>query len=289
MAVDQTEEGKHEAGGDWNNEVSLSLTAMGGRVFVHGATAESSNRSTLELKCKLRLSWSFDVDVLIGDQRHSKPPVRGRSRTSRQTDEEETGWKLEDCSIMLSIYEVDQKWLDDPAKGADGDSLFGQLRYHDPIKTSDGVVNEVYPRVTAWAGMGTENFRLLRDRLLADDVDNIDLGIRVRFPDNAVDHGWTGIAVKWDGKGGLPIVETVAVVRRQNWSADEDDREARRQARDESATDETRELEAPYQPSREQVELVAAARKIETGIERLALPLWLAVIALVVIAFRLLR
>lgn len=267
-------EGEPESGlARLSREVSLSLAPHGGRVFLHHATPEDVNHSTIELKCW----WSsgfhmLSTSVVIGDEKHKRVASRYRYDIVAEYQEEEIGWNLGDCPIMLSLYQVDAKWLTESADKNDGTPVFGQLTYYSPISTDDGVVNDKRPTVTAWVGVGADNFNLIRANLVEGRELAFDLGITVRFPQGSVESGWVDRSVKWDGNGPLPIIDATIVWKRHDWDADHDPELI------EPCGPE------PRVPPREHVELMEATNRLESAVAKLALPLWMAVATIVAIA-----
>jgi hypothetical protein len=259
-------------------EVTLKLSAHGGRVFMQSADADDLERCTIELKC----SWSpgliamLHQSIRIGDENHK--PFKWDDDDVEVIDEEaedEMGWGLYDCGIMLSVYRVDEKWLADSAAKNDDKPILGRLNYNPPIQTSDGVVNDQRPSVTAWVGLGHENFRLLRDRLLATDKPDFDLDIAVEFPRGTVESGWVKKTITWDGKGSLPVTNATLVWLRADWNS-ESARERRVPRHREPVHRE---------PPPEHGELLRAMKKLEAAVVKLATPLWIAVGAAIVAAW----
>lgn len=131
------------------------------------------------------------------------------------------------------------------------------------------------PTVTAWVPLGSDNFRLLRERLLTDKQFDISVSVTIQFPKGSVKSEALGKSVQWDGKGALPITNAVVVWKRHDWSADFDHKPQGLRHPE------------PYEPPREHVEILAATSRVEAGIAKLTTPLWLAVAALAWIAFAL--
>ena len=258
-------------------EMRLPLDVEGGRVFAHHADADATERCTIELKC----SWSpgllagFDTHIRIGDDKHKPLSWDDDGVQIVDTEAEEVvGCDLLECPIMLSLYRVDDKWITESAANNEGKPILGRFDYHAPIQTSDGVVNEKRPVITAWAGFGHDNFELLRARLLATENPDFDLGLDVEFPRGTVDAGWVSTKIEWDGKDSIPVLDAVIVWKCGDWD---------------SKTDRLREVfrerePEPYNPPREHVALLHAVNKLEAAIAKLAVPVWLAAAAAVLAA-----
>lgn len=258
-------------------EKSLPLRAEGGRVFVHSADPSNLARCTIELKCwwSPDLLTMFDSPIRIGDEVHK--PFKWDEDGAQVFDEEAenlSGWTLRDCPIMLSLYSVDEGWLAESATKNGGQPILGRLHYYPPAKTADGVVNQERPTITAWVALGRTNFELVRDRLMATETPEFDLGITIEFPRGTVETGPTGSKVHWDGKGDLPVSAVTIVWKRGDWDSDSVRwRHPYRQPEPEPE---------PYEPPREHVELMQRLNRLEAAVLRLATPVWLASAAAVV-------
>lgn len=258
-----------------SRHVSLTLRAVGGRVFVRNADSNDLDRSTIELNC----TWSpgllslFGPSIRVGDDKHK--PFKWDEDGYEAVDEEaddEVGWNMMDCPIMLSLHRVDEKWLKESAAKNDKKPALGRLDYRAPIHTADGVVNEKRPPVTAWVGLGRENFELVRERLLTTETPDFELSIEVEFPRGAVETGWHYQKVTWNGNGSLPVISAALVWRRGDWNSD-----AQRQRF-------VREAEPEYKPPREHAELMEALSRLQGSVGKLATPVWIAVIAAIAAA-----
>jgi hypothetical protein len=263
--------------------VTLEFTVQGGRVFAHNAEPGKLDRQTIELKCETHGSWLFgDDEVMIGSDKHPVPQLfedggEDDEEEGKSIDEEE-GWRLGAISTMVSLYEVDEAWLLDSAGRNEGRPILGQFEYHEPIRTADGVVNEKWPKAFAWVGIGSDTFRLIRDRLLTFEKYDFSVGLEVLFPEEAVESNWVGRNVKWDGKGQLRITGATIVWKRNDWSPD--------YRRKERLVPEPK-PDLPYDPSREHIEVLEATKRLEGAVSRLATPMWLAAGA--IIAFLIFR
>lgn len=259
-----------------SREVTLRLSACGGRVFAHSANTEQLNRSTIELKCWwMDLKNLFSLGITIGDEKHEPLHDGGLADEDDEDDEghfdeEQIGWRLGECPILLSIYEIDEHWLASSAANNDGMPVLGRLQYYPRIQTADGVVNDKRPSVTAWTGMGAENFRLIRERLLSGERHDFELGITVEFPPGSVKSGWAGREIHWDGLEALPISSATIVWSRNDWNVDREGRLNNRPP-----------PEPAYVPPLEHVELLQASSRLETAIGRLVTPLWLTAAAVI--------
>jgi hypothetical protein len=253
----------------------LALDVKGGRVFTHNADVENIDRCTIELKC----TWSpsfltlSDTSILIGNQQHK--PLKWDEDGLQVIDKEAesvTGWSLIDCPILLSLSPVDESWLNKRSAEGEDQPLIGSFRYHAPIQTSDGVVNETRPLITAWFGVGIENFKLIRSRLFDTDSYDFDIGLDVEFPRGTVERGWTKTKVEWDGKDALPIARAVVVWKLGDWDSKAD--RVREISRKPEPSDDI--------PSREHLILLQSINRLEAAIVKLATPTWLVAAAAVV-------
>lgn len=263
------------------HEVTLKLSPYGGRVFVENADLKRVDQSTIELKCWFSPDL-FGLNVTIGSEEHP--------RVTHYEDEEEgqedgkpveldTGWRLGDVPVMLTLYRVDETWLQESAAKNDGAPVLGRLHYYPRINTSDGVVNDKRPTVTAWTCLGADNFALVRERLLDFKKYDFQIGLNVAFPQGTVEsHEFMGRSIKWDGEGELPVLSASIVWQKEDWSSDFHRKERLFEK-------EPAKAELPYDPPREHIEVMDATRRIETALGRLVTPLWLAVGALIVMAF----
>jgi len=262
--------------------VTLEFRVLGGRVFAHNAEHGKLNRQTIELKCEASGSLLFgDDNCVIGNDKHPVPKVfedEEREEEEGKPVEEEEGWRLGTIPTMISLYEVDEGWLAESGERNDGKPILGQFEYHEPIKTDDGVVNEKWPKAFAWVGVGSDTFRLVRDRMLRFEKYDFSLGLEVLFPEGAVECGWIGRNVRWDGKGQLRITGATIVWKREDWSSDH---------RRKEWLGREPEVEQPYKASHEHVEIMDATKRIEAALARLAMPMWLAASA--IIAFLIFR
>ena len=187
---------------------------------------ESRNWQTIELKCEAGGSALFGDDhVVIGTDKHPVPKMfdDGEDEEGERTSPSKRRrvGALEPFPVMVSLYEVDEDWLIESGERNDGKPVFGQFQYHEPIRTDDGVVNEKWPKAFAWVGIGSDTFRLVRDRMLQFEKYDFSLGLEVLFPEGAVESGWMGRNVRWDGKGQLRIRAGATIVwKREDWNSD---------------------------------------------------------------------
>lgn len=259
-----------------NREVWLSLHARGGRLFVDAATAERLERTTIELNCRWAgVTWLSGLGLRIGDEQH--PPLlssRRRRALEGETEEVETGWKLRDCPITVNVYEVDEESIAESAAKNNGTPEIGLLKYYERVNTPDGVVNDKRPSLSAYVGVGAETFRFIRDRLLATETPEFELGFNVEFPRGSVERGSMNTKVKWDGNETLPVTDARFVWHRGEWSSDKDDDEEPSESQE-------------HEPPREHVELLGAVERLQATVAKLTTPIWIAVaLALLAIVFR---
>jgi hypothetical protein len=173
-------------------EMMLPLRVTGGRIFAENASPDRLDRSVIELKCWWSPGFlaSLDTSVLIGDQKH-KPLKWGEDgiETPDEEADDVVGWDLHDCAIMLTIYRTEDGWLADNKDRPKDDAIMGFFNYSPPLKSDDGVVNDERPTVHAWIALGPHNFNLLRDRVIATDELDFEVGLEVQFPRGTVDTG----------------------------------------------------------------------------------------------------
>ncbi len=265
------------------HEVSLTLTPYGGRVFVEHSDTDRVDHSHIELKCWFSPQL-FGLNVTIGDEVHPRVGFyddEGDEEGNEETEvETETGWCLSDVPIMLAIYRVDSNWLSESAERNEGSPVLGHFNYYPRVNTSDGVVNDKRPTITAWMGLGAENFALIRQRLLDFKRYDFEIGLTVTFPYGSVEsHEFLGRNVSWDGKETLLVKSGVIVWRKEDWSSDYHRKERLVEKKQVKA-------ELPYDPPREHLEVVAASGRVENALARLNTPLWIAAGALVVLVVR---
>jgi hypothetical protein len=256
-----------------NREVWLSLRARGGRVFMDGATAETLERSTIELNCRWAgVTWLSGLNLTIGDEQHPPLPSSRRHRPMEgETEQLETGWKLSDCPITVNVDEVDGKAIAESAAKNNGTPEIGLLKYYERVNTPDGVVNDKRPSLAAYVGVGAETFRFIRDRLLATETPEFELGFNVEFPRGSVDRGWVNTKVNWDGKDTLPVTDARFVWPRGGWNSDEDNEDGPPEPEE-------------YEPPREHVELLGAIERLQANMVKLTTPIWIAAAAAFVAA-----
>lgn len=276
MSNDSTEAETSGFLDDMLHQVTLSLSISGGRVFVHSATQRNLNSSSVELKCWWQRPGAWNPfhqrSITIGDESHKLSPADEDDETPEMDWEEQVGWRLEQCPIMLTFDEVDDAWLADSAERNGGEALKGQLSYHPPVDADE--FGKSRASVSVWVPLGQDNFQLLRDRVLEGDQFEMSVGLTVQFPKGCVksgDHGY-GKSVQWDGKDALPIKDAVVVWTAHDWNSDYDHK------------DEGQREPEPYVPPQEHVEILAATSRIEAAVAKLVTPLWLAIAVLVWIA-----
>lgn len=208
--------------------------------------------------------------VVLGNEKHPVPKeFEDDEEDDGKAREQETGWRLTTIPIMLSLYEVNEEWLGKSAEPHDGNPVHGQFSYNPRINTDDGVIDDKWPSVSVWVGVGPETFRLVRDRLLRFQKYDFEIGVTVLFPEGSIEKGWMGATVRWEGTGLLPITEATFVWRREDWSVDYKKRER---------------LVGPprdYEPTREHADLLAKLNELHAGMQKITAPLWIAVAALV--------
>ena len=259
------------------HDVRLSLSPCGGRVIVRSASKNSLNSLSVELKCWWQRPGAWDLfhqrSIAIGDEKHKLLPSDEDDETPETDWEEQVGWRLEQCPIMLEFDEVADDWLADSAERNGDEALTGQLSYYAPVD-ADEFGKDARPTVTVWVPLGHDNLKVLRDRILAGDALDISIGLTVQFPKGCVQRGDNGYgkSVQWDGENTLKVKDVVVVWTRHDWNADCDDKPERVP---EAERDEL--LQA-------HVEMGTIANRIEASIVKLVTPLWLAVAVLVWIA-----
>lgn len=243
------------------SEVALNLEVMGGRIFANNANTERLDRSTIELKCWYR-GWR--LEHRIGDDKHF--PVKIDEYGKPYLDEngqEQIGWSLNDCPIILTILRTEDGWLDDNEARADREPILGRFEFGAPL-------HDKRPELFARIALGERNFRLLRDRLFASKRPNFEVGLTVQFPPNSVNAKMMVETVHWDGKGALPIIDARIAWAIADWDSetDADEREYNSNAQESLLKN---------QQLSEHSELMDAIRKLESSIAKLSLPLWVAV------------
>lgn len=266
---------------EMNRDVTLKLVPYGGRVFVNNADINRVDECSIELKCWFSPA-AFSLNVTIGEEEHSRvthysDEDEGEQESSQA--EQDIGWQLGDVPIMLTLYRVDEKWLNESAEKNNGSPVLGRLHYYPRINTADGVVKDKRPTVTAWTCLGADNFALIRSRLIDFKKYDFEIGLSVVFPHGTVEsQGFIGKRIKWNGEGELPVKSASIVWRKEDWSSDFHRKER-------MFDDKPQEAELPFDPPREHIEVMDATRRIEAALGRLVTPIWLAVAALIVLAF----
>lgn len=260
------------------HEVSLKLTPEGGRVFVDNADSNRLDQCHLELKCWFSPEL-FSLTVTIGDEEHPRVKLfeDDEEEDNGKEVETETGWRLSDVPVMLTLYRVDEAWLQDSADKNDGSPVLGHFHYYPRVNTADGRINDTRPSVEAWMALGPDNFALVRSRLLDFKRFDFEIGLTVAFPQGTVDrHEIMGRSVKWDGEGTLPVKSGAIVWRKEDWSPDWHRKERLIEKKQPKA-------ELPYDPPREHLETLEVSRRIEAALGKLTTPLWIAAGALVIL------
>lgn len=261
-----------------NREQTLPLRAVGGRLIAENARPDRLDHSFIELKCWHK-DWHlmFRDKIRIGEDKHKPVIVDDDGELSVDEEgNEQIGWIITQCPIILKILRAQDGWLDDNAARDKDDPILGRFSFHAPIQTSDGVVNEKRATIFAWLALGDENFGLLRDSLLASEQPDFDLGLTVQFPSSAADAEWENTNLHWDGKGSLPVTDAKIVWKCSHWDSETDTevRELERKSRDIEYDEHDHE---EYEPPREHVELMDSVKRLETSIAKLFMPLWVAV------------
>mgnify|MGYP003381768422 FL=1 len=238
---------------------------------MHGSTAEQTDRTAIELICWWNPGFlaMFDKTVRIGDDMH--PPFErddiGRPEFA-DDGEEERGWNLYDCPIIVSVYAMDDEWAQSSEANGEAPNL-GRLTYSAPFKSSDGVVSRDLPKVFAWFGLGRQSFEALRARMWATTAPDFEIGFSVEFPSDSVEAGWVDVAVDWDGKGALPVLDPAIVWKTGEWNSEV----ARPEHIKLNHNEHQEVLQREIDPS--QAEIVRTLTAIKASIPRLITPLWL--------------
>lgn len=268
------------------HEVMLKLTPEGGRVMVDSADLDRVDQCRLEIKCWYSPEL-FSADVTIGSEEHSRVKrYEDEDEDGDEDDQEskpvemETGWRLGDFPVMLTIYRVDETWLRGSADKNGGKPVLGHFIYY-PRKKDVSANRDKRPTATAWMAFGADNFELVRSRLLDFKRYDFEIGLTVAFPQGSVEsHDIMGQHVKWDGEGTLAVLGGVVVWRREDWSPDYYRKERLFEKK-------TPQAELPYDPPREHLESMEFSRRIVGALGSLTTPLWITVGLLGVLAIKL--
>lgn len=266
---------------DLARKVPQDFRILGGRVFAREAEAGRLDRQTIELKCEAG-SGFMGTEIRIGTDTHpwatfddDDDDATDDDASAASAGREEEGWRLSTIPTIVSVYPVDEAWIAESAERHDGTALRGMFDYHPAGQSEDAKAER--PMATAWVAVGPDTFRLIRDELLAFKEYSFSLGLDLHFPEVAVENGFMGRTVKWDGNGQVPIVGLTVLWKREDWSPDF----RRKRVRPTPAR------VAIYEPSREQRDLLDASGRIEASVAKLLLPLWL--IAGAIVAFLIFR
>lgn len=262
-----------------DRSVSLEFRVLGGRVFAHHAQSDRLDRQTIELKCEQSGSFLFGSSVIVGDEHHERVnqfAEDDEDRDESQPVEMEDGWRLGQIATILNVHEVDYDWIAGSAAKHDGQALVGRFEYFPRINTDDGVVNDKRPSASAWIGVGPETFRLLRERMLDFKKWDFAVALEVLFPKGTVETGFMGRTVRWDGSKPLDVQSARIVWTKEDWSPDFHAKER--------LTPKPK-VDAPYDPPREHLELLSRIERLESQIQKLATPMWVAAVLLLVLIF----
>jgi hypothetical protein len=258
---------------------SLILRPAGGRVSIGNAGPNHLDPCSIELKCwfsSSATSW-FGSVIRIGNETH-KPLIwtdDGFQIFDEDSEQEETGWNLRDCPVMVSIHRADTDEFSEISADKGSSPIIGGLRYYPPLHSADGFAVQKRPFVALWARFGQKNFELLVERLLTCDEPDFDIAIEVVWPGGSVEPSWIDKKVTWDGNDQLPILNASIIWRRADWSSDS--------VRYSPAN--IRPEVQPYQPTREHVELVQSLKRLENGLSTFVVPMWIAAISAAIAAW----
>ncbi len=247
---------------------SLTLNPVGGCMFASNATLEQFDRRYIELKCWWRMNAfaAFSKSISVGDHKN----LLAGSEFENSAVAVPTAWDLKDCPIMLTILPVGEAWA---AAEVDSENpVLGQVSFHLPIQTSDGVVNENRPTVSMWIVMGSQNFDLIGQSLMAGNIKDLVLSVSIEFPIGAVDTGYTGSNIKWDGKNSLPITEAKVAWKFDDWNSEFDQKESANQANDQK-----------IDIQQQDVSFFELNKILDSKINTLVIPLWSSVVLLLIL------
>ncbi|WP_334185029.1 hypothetical protein [Novosphingobium sp.] len=257
---------------------SFDLSVTGARIVSPAAKFGEESRPAIELKCYWRpsLSDSLKREVIIGDQIHpprliEDPPEGVKPR------EDEVGWRLRNCPIMLWIEPVSSEWRSDLADRKDARDWVGQLTYYPPAED----FGDRWPTITGNVRLATSEFDLLRSRLLSSEKPKLDFVIGIEFPQPPEEGDFRSV-YRWNGVDRLPITDASVLIKVADWAPESDTfREEQREFKNQ-----VRELEMSIEPSTEHLETRAAINRLNELSSKLATPLWIAVGLLTVMLLR---
>ncbi|GFE72380.1 hypothetical protein [Novosphingobium sp. TCA1] len=259
---------------DLERSVGLPLRVLGGRVFLETPTSDNLNGSAVELKCSLTgFTELFHTSIVIGDEKHLALPLFNGDE--EQDREEEVGWRLSSCAIMVSFRPIDEAALAEMAEKNDGKPIVGRLNYWKPINSGDGVVNDKWPTVTIWVGVGRDNFALLSDAVRRNDLRGVEVGLSIEFPEGSVTSRMVGRKISWNGEGQLPVTSAGIVWKSGDWSSETDSFQL--------SKPEKRRIER--EPSPEHIETMRGINGVREVLNKLMTPVWIAAIAAAVSIF----
>jgi hypothetical protein len=259
--------------------VSIKFRVLGGRVFAHHAQADNLDRQTIELKCEQSESFLSGASVIIGDEHHPRVTMFADDDDDQDKKEPvdmENGWRLTQIATILTVYQVDAGRIAESAGKHDGKALAGRFEYFPRIRTDDGVVNDGRPSVSAWIGVGSETFRLLRERVLDFKKWDFDIALEVLFPEGAIERSFMGRVVRWDGTKPLNVESARIVWTKEDWAPDFHSKEG---------LGPKPQADLPYDPPREHLELFGRIERLEQHIQKLATPMWAVVFLLIILIF----
>jgi len=252
-----------------NRGSSFDLSVTGARIVSTAAKFGEESRPAIELKCYWRpsLSDSLNREVVIGDQVHP-PRLIEDPPEGVEPREDEVGWRLRNCPIMLWIEPVSSEWRSDLADQKEARDQVGQLSYYPPAED----FGDRWPTITGNVRFAEREFDLLRSRLLSSKKPKLEFAIAVKFPGPPEDGEFRSV-YRWDGMGALPITEASVLIKVADWAPGTDTfREEQRQFKNK-----VRELEMSIEPSTEHRETLAAIERLNELSSKLATPLWIAV------------
>jgi len=263
---------------DLSRGSSFDLSVTGARIISQAAKFGNETRPAIELKCYWRpsLADSLRREVIIGDQIHP-PRLVEEPLEGAEPREDEIGWRLRNCPIMLWIEPVSPEWRADMADRKGSREAAGRLTYYPPNET----FNEKWPTMTGQVRLAFTEFELLRTRLLSSKKPKLDFIIGVDFPHPPQGEGIRSI-YRWDGAGALPITEASVLFKVADWSPDTDTfREERR-----AFENKVKNLEMSIDPYHEHRETLAAINRLAEMSSKLTTPVWIAVGLLALMVLR---
>ena len=244
--------------------------------FRSGVLAEYGRDRILSFKPK---SWRVFLDA-ISPERDDPSAIEiravwDRSLLTKDFRVGETNETLGDIPISIAIHRGNAEWLRDsmekhgttPREGKQTPRpMIGRLHYWEAANSSDGFVRDESGSVTGWIALGSKNYDVVKQMLIAEGEPSFVVGLTVKMQ--------SADSTIWDGKEKLDVVEAKIVIL-HGPQEDED-----------SKSDDLENEDMP--PLRkEYLELISRQDQLLAAVQRLMLPLWLiagAVIAAV--AFR---